>query len=218
MEYQFTKNEVNIDQLTLQITQSSIVTALDYITKTGSNLVVKFKATLSHTDETTLNTIVSNHTPVATTEEPLPVEIVQPKDASGVPIIKSMPFTDAAGFRFRGVSFSGTATAEATTDIDFQITQERYINGGRLLVSDIGDNDKITFQVVDKDNILGFGAGVVLDEFIKDYFVPTSGNLEVRLDYPAKLIAGLYLRLKYTNSRTSNSSIKCNLYLHWKAS
>jgi hypothetical protein len=140
-----------------------------------------------------------------------------PKDTNGAPIVKMSPFSDAGGFRFRGASFSDSIVLNETKDIDYLIAQDRYINGGRLLIDNIGLNDKITFQVVDKDNVLGYGVGVVLDEFIKDYFIPTSGNLEVRLDYPAKIIAGLYLRLKYTCTHISGASIKCNLYLHWKA-
>jgi len=119
--------------------------------------------------------------------------------------------------RFRGASFTDTVSANSSKDIDYQITQERYINGGKLIVKNIGQDDKITFQVVDKDNVLGFGAGVVLDEFIKDFYLPINESLNVQLDYPAKIIAGLYLRLKYTNTNSIDAVVKCNLYLHWKA-
>lgn len=140
------------------------------------------------------------------------------RDSDGAQLVRTRAFTNSDGFRFRGSSFSDTVTANTTKDIDYKIAQERYINGGRLLVSNIGNDDKITFQVVDKDNVLGYGANVVLDEFIKDYFIPTTGNLEVRLDYPARIVANLYLRLKYTSTHQDGCSVKCNLYLHWKAS
>lgn len=140
------------------------------------------------------------------------------RDSEGALIVRTRAFTNSDGFRFRGDSFSGSVAASTTTDIDFEISQERYINGGRLLIDNIGSNDKMTFQVVDKNNVMGYGANLVLDQFIKDYFVPTTGNLEVRLDYPAKIYAGLFLRLKYTSTHESGCSVKCNLYLHWKAS
>lgn len=138
-------------------------------------------------------------------------------DSDGAMLVRTRAFTNSDGFRFRGASFSGSVSANSSQDIDYKISAERYINGGRLLIDNIGNDDKMTFQVVDKDNVLGYGAGVVLDEFIKDYFIPTTGNLEVRLDYPARIYAGLYLRLKYTSSHESGCSVKCNLYLHWKA-
>lgn len=139
------------------------------------------------------------------------------RDTDGALLVRPRAFSNTDGFRFRGASFTGSVATNTTTDIDYKLTAERYINGGRLLVDNIGNDDKVTFQVVDKDNVLGYGAGTVLDEFIKDYYIPTSGNLEVRLDYPAKIAANLYLRLKYTSTHASGCNIKCNLYLHWKA-
>jgi hypothetical protein len=139
------------------------------------------------------------------------------RDSDGARLVRARAFSNSDGFRFRGASFSGEVDYGETKNIDFLISAERYINGGRLLVNNIGPNDKITFQVVDNDNVMGFGVGVVLDEFIKDYFIPETGNLEVRLDYPAKIFAGLYLRLKYTSTHADGCLVKCNLYLHWKA-
>jgi hypothetical protein len=134
-------------------------------------------------------------------------------------VIRVRAFSDSEGMRFRGTSFIDTVAADSTKSIDYKITEERYINGGKLIVKNMGDDDKITFQVVDKDNILGFGAGVVLDEFIKDFYLPLNESLNVQLDYPAKIMAGLYLRLIYTNTNTTETAtVKCNLYLHWRAS
>lgn len=138
-------------------------------------------------------------------------------DADGALLTRPRAFSNTDGFRFRGAAVEGTISALTTGNIDYQITQERYINGGRLLVSTIGPSDKLTCQVIDKDNLLGYGAEFVLDEFIHEYFVPESGNLEVRLDYPAKIPAGFYIRLKYVNSSATLITVKCNLYLHWKA-
>lgn len=140
-----------------------------------------------------------------------------PRDSSGLPIYRGSPFTDSLGFRFRGHSFTDTVATNTTKDIDYLVSAERWINGGRLIIDNIGSEDKLTFQVVDKDNVFGYGAGVVLDEFIKDFYVPATGSLEVALAYPARIYTGLYLRLKYTSTHASGCTVKCNLYLHWKA-
>lgn len=131
---------------------------------------------------------------------------------------ESLPFNSANGFRFRGASFKGICDYDVITDIDYQIAEERWIDGGSAIIDNIGDEDQITFQVVDKDNVLGLGAGVVLDEFIKDYYVPKDGKLEVSLAYPARIVEGLYLRLKYKSTHEHGCVLKCNLRLHWKAS
>jgi len=138
------------------------------------------------------------------------------KDSDGATIVRTRAFVNTDGFRFRGASFTGTATAGQSTSIDFKLIDDRYCNGGRLLVSQTGQEDQITFQVVDKDNILGYGAGVVLDQFIDGYYIPASDTLEVKLDYPAKIIAGLYMRLIYKNTSLTDTIVKCNLFLHWK--
>ena len=130
---------------------------------------------------------------------------------------KSYPFSDTGGFRFRGASFIGSVPSNTTQDLDFLVVQERWINGGRAIVNNIGPEDKLTFQIVDKDNVIGLGAGTVLDEFICEYYVPTNGSLEVSLAYPARIPAGLYIRLKYTSTHASGCTVKCNLYLHWKS-
>lgn len=148
---------------------------------------------------------------------PRQVELTAAKDSEQRIITVSTPFSNPSGFRFRGASFKDTVSANSTKDIDYKITQERWINGGLLIVDNIGTEDKVTFQVVDKDNVLGFGAGAVLDQFITDFYIPLDKKLEIVLSYPARIPAGLYLRLKYTSTHNDGCTVKCNLFLHWKA-
>jgi hypothetical protein len=209
--YYYTKN-VNTDLLLKEIQDSAIVTAINYITLQGASLSIAFKAELSISDETLLTSVVTNHdanAPFSSGE--MPVDVKLP--------VRVKAFSDSEGMRFRGASFIDTVAADSTKSIDYKITEERYINGGKLIVKNMGDDDRITFQVVDKDNIFGFGAGVVLDEFIKDFYLPLNESLNVQLEYPARIMAGLYLRLIYTNTNTTETAtVKCNLYLHWRAS
>ena len=141
------------------------------------------------------------------------------RDAEGNPIQKNTAFSDAGNFRARFEGISGTAAAGTTTDIDHLISEERYINGIRLIISDHIDGDKIDFQVIDKDNILGFGANTVLDEFGKNWFVDPGvcTQPDVVVPYPAKIMAGLYIRVKYHSTGASPVNIKANMYLHWKS-
>ena len=71
-KYSFNKALVSIDRLTLEIQQSSIVTAVDHMDFTSPNLDVYFRATLSSPDETTLNSLVAAHSGL-----PLPQNVVQ---------------------------------------------------------------------------------------------------------------------------------------------
>lgn len=208
MIYSYDK-QVNTDGLEKEIRDSGITIGLVGITQKGVALDIEFKAPLSESEQLELDSIVSNHDPSKHVKlRPLGVEVTGP--------IVSKPFTDADGFRFRGASFIENVSANSTKEIDYLISDERYINGGRLIVKNMGEDDKITFQVVDKDGIFGFGP-MVLDQFITDFYLPAGESLEVALDYPARIVAGLYLRLIYTNTNSIEASVKCNLYLHWKA-
>lgn len=142
------------------------------------------------------------------------------RDAFGNDIKTSSPFADAQGFRFRGKGIAGTATKNTTTNIDYKLTEERYINGVDLLIKDSVWGDYVKFQVVDVDNILGYGAGTVLDEFGSDWYIDPNvcQQGQVIIPYPAKIIANLYIRIVYVSVGTVNDvELKANLFLHKKA-
>lgn len=117
---------------------------------------------------------------------------------------------------------SVTATKNSTTDHDWKIPQLSYqavnkasfMDGVQYYAKDAEVGDNLTFQVIDIDNILGYGAGTVLDEFGKDWYVMPDKEVTIRL-YKASLIKDLYIRLKYTSIGTVNDvSLICNLFRH----
>jgi hypothetical protein len=138
---------------------------------------------------------------------------------SSVVLVKPKPFADSDGFRFRGKGFSGSATANSTTNIEYKITEERYINGLELILSGNSLGDYVHFEIVDVDNILGYGAGLVLDRFADTWYMDPGSSRQgpYLLPYPAKIIANLYLRVAYGNTSESTSvSMKVNAFLHKK--
>jgi hypothetical protein len=145
-----------------------------------------------------------------------PLELV---DSSGYLYSYQSPFASSAGFRFRGHGMAGTATKNTTSNIDFKILEERYLNGCMLILKNHVFGDKLKFQVVDVDNIVGYGAGTVLDEFGTDWYVSEDSQDQgmITIPYPAKIIAGLYIRIVYISVGTENDvQLKCNLFLHKK--
>jgi hypothetical protein len=83
-DYQYTIPSLAIDRLSQEIRTSSIVTALDHIDALGSAVDIYFKADLSTTDKSTLDTLVASHSGI-----PLPSNIPQPivqTDTSGSPL------------------------------------------------------------------------------------------------------------------------------------
>lgn len=130
---------------------------------------------------------------------------------------------DTLRARLKG-THNATVTAGTTQDIDWQIEQmqylgsnkDSYMDGINYIVSNENFGDTITLQVVDKDNVLGFGAGTVLDEFGCGWQVNPGGEV-IRL-YKAKLITGLYIRIKYTSTGSTDVKFAANLFRHMDAS
>lgn len=126
-----------------------------------------------------------------------------------------------ADFNSKGLNFNGngvamTVTANTTTNIDFKVTSDNIINGLTLLVKAANTGDYATFQVVDVDNILGYGAGTVLNQFGTNWYIDASVQMQSipRIPYPAKIIAGLYLRLVYTSTAVTAPWVAANYHLH----
>lgn len=168
-------------------------------------------------------------------------------DNKGHTIVRQSAFSDSEGFRARFKGFKGTAAKwdgstgnEKVTNIDFEIPEERYINGIRLILTNHVDNDKLDFVIVDKNysyagilypaeyddgngNTYPWSAvapdGVELDEFGTDWYVDDTSKTQpdVITPYPARIFAGLFMRIRYHAIGTANDiTVKVNTYLHKK--
>jgi len=115
---------------------------------------------------------------------------------------------------FKGNLFS--ATAGTTTTNDMQITDDHLIDGATLVCIAATIGDKITMQVVDKDNVMGFGANTVLGQYVTDWYINPneSKQLDFQSMYPAKIYSGLYLRMLYTSVGATNVDVIVNYRLH----
>lgn len=138
---------------------------------------------------------------------------------------KLVPDTDAYQrtdqFAFAGEGFSSTATKNTTTNLDYKITSERYINGLQMLCTNQGSNDSATLQIVDKDNVLGYGTNVVLSQFASNWQI-ADGNQDqgiIQLPFRGKIPANCYIRIRYTSTGIlTNVTVNANVFLHQKTS
>lgn len=113
------------------------------------------------------------------------------------------------------LQFSGQAIyfecwQNSNTFTDLELTDDYLLTGGRLIVQNGNIGDKVYFQIVHPV------AGVV-NEFVSGYRMSsdTSLQLDLDLDYPAKLPAGLFIRCRYvSNGEIAQRKIALNLYLH----
>lgn len=150
---------------------------------------------------------------------PSSVSINGPKDANGSDIVRIRAFNNADSLKFRGTGIAGTATKDASTDIDYKLTEDRFINGVQIFLKNQVWGDNLDFQVVDVDNILGYGAGVVLDQFGTSWYVDpdTCDQGDLRVEYPALVLDGIYIRIRYNSVGTTDDvDVNANLFLHKK--
>lgn len=115
---------------------------------------------------------------------------------------------DNLQFSGQSIYFECASSSESYSDL--VLTDDYLITGGQLLVEGGNLQDKIFMQVVHPS--LG-----VVNEFISGFriSIDTSLQLNLVLEYPAKLSAGLSVRCKYISNDTLGvRKIAANLFLH----
>lgn len=100
--------------------------------------------------------------------------------------------------------FNFTAPKNSTSDND-KLLPVKYLRGAGIECEDHEFGDSITVQIVDADNILGYGAGFVLNEFGNEVQIPVSGLFKVLSESISNAIpTGVYIRMKYKSVGTTN--------------
>lgn len=125
--------------------------------------------------------------------------------------------------RVKGM-FKQIITAGATgVNCDYKMEQLQYqgvnkstvFDGVEYYAANADNFDEITFQIVDKDNILGYGAGFVVEEFGDAAFVMPNSHVLLRF-YRSQIVPNLYIRAKYTSTGNTDVKFSMNLMRHLK--
>lgn len=97
-------------------------------------------------------------------------------------------------FRFRGTTTAWTQCPAGATAIDLPaLAEERWVDGGEVVVKDANPGDWVTFSVVHP--VYG-----VVETFVPSWtVVPGTGRTTLSA-YPARVPAGMILRMTYTNT------------------
>lgn len=120
---------------------------------------------------------------------------------------------DSDKVSFRGKGMQWTATAGVTSNLDYKFTEERLVCGGQLILTGHAPGDSGSLVIIDKDNVMGYGAEFVLDGFITDwFFVSDEENQGVlSIPFPAQIPANLYLRIIYVSTGSNNVNVRFNM-------
>lgn len=118
------------------------------------------------------------------------------------------------------------ARALATTDntglavVELKAPADRKIEGGMGWFENPTTCDYMLADIIDKDNVLGYGAGAVVGKFYDDgvgadnegWYIPSGGlKIEPIADL-SEVTSGLYLRIRaYRNESTAGEKFICNV-------
>lgn len=196
MQYLYTKQIFNLNQLSSEIQQSEITIAIDNIIALGDQVTITFKANLSESEEDLLNEIVDNH-------------IAEP-DPQQIPTVIPQALPDPGGFRYRGNATPWTNCPPGSTNLDLIMSEELHVDGGTVIVYNANPGDYCVFQVVHP--VVG-----VIEQFVnKSYVIPGTGKMDVNV-YRARVPEGLIIRVVYHNTGSTDVGVGINLRLHKKA-
>jgi hypothetical protein len=139
--------------------------------------------------------------------------------ATGREILLMEAFAYNGQYEVKATGFRGTAAAGTTTNLDFTVgAEDRHMSGLSLVLVNHAEADTIGLSVVDVDNVLGYGAGVVLKTFGITWNVDhTKSDQGTHVfNFVAKIPAGIYIRIAYTSTGGSAVTVKLNAMLHKK--
>lgn len=204
--YTYTVSPINIDQFTANIEATAIVTALDHVSAVGDEISILFKDVLSEGDELLLDAMVDAYVYAAPINPVQKVEVTtQPAVAiSSAP--EQLPFAQPTYRTKRDATNDLVTIAPGTSEvIDYQLTAERYVQGGQLLIENAKLGDYITAEVYDKDGIIPTPYRAALCEawpsvaqyIVKEWISPAGDHIINTYPLNAKITAGLYLRVTY---------------------
>ena len=119
--------------------------------------------------------------------------------------------SENSGFLIQG--FRGSAAANTTSNIDFQLPEERWFSGGIFYVYGGAWDDAASLQLI----VINNGQEIIVDEFAKDICIDSSRSFQFQLDisYVHLIPSGAYLRIKYTNTHlTVARKVGMNAFTH----
>lgn len=98
------------------------------------------------------------------------------------------------------IGITGTATAGQTTIKDYALTDDVFIRGIEVLTDGSAFGDSITIQVLDSNNLMGYGAGAVVSTPVSNWNIsPTKSFLSYEAIVPQKGLATFTVRVNYTS-------------------
>ena len=134
------------------------------------------------------------------------------------------------GFNFNGQGIMATITPGTAQNIDLKLTDDHDFTGVQYLIWGGSKGDFVNLQVVDADGSLtntqvpGYPTGVTYSmvpgypgfgQYATNWYVNTDGaGTPINIPYPAKVLAGMTIRIIYNSVGTTAVTIAINFNIH----
>jgi hypothetical protein len=115
---------------------------------------------------------------------------------------------------YNGQGISVTITAGQTQNLDYTLTDDCLITGAWIISNAGNYGDYVHFQVVDPSGTFTGTPGTVLNQFATMLYFPAQADTQIDIVYPAKILAGMTLRVVYTSTGDTNVFLAVNYKLH----
>lgn len=191
------KAKVAAKVLSIQYTESGVEYSLWAIDGADTYLAAIPKTNPASTDQTDFETNYKS-----SANKP-----ITPRATDMTPYVRVTEKTVGKTLKLKG--FELTCTANATSSHQQKLTTDIELTGGTAHVDTPHHGDKIQVKIVDVDNILGYGAGLVVGHIGRDIPAKMCEHTAVQIRSASALtvMAGLYLKVEYYNSHASEDSI-----------
>jgi len=125
-------------------------------------------------------------------------------------ILRTQTYIGSHNIVLREFGYNFIATANTNTAGDM-VLPVKYLRGAGFETEDHVFGDSITVQIVDKDNVLGYGAGLVVNTFGQTIQIPRTGFFTVLSEAISSAIpTGLYFRVIYHSVGTTSVKMRVN--------
>lgn len=124
---------------------------------------------------------------------------------------------DDKDYVFKGNGVKATATKNTTTNVDLKVAENYiYVNGAEFIQANAVIGDYVECQVIDIDNVLGYGADTVLTQYISKWYLdPSTTRFCLESPYAGNVPNGCYMRMIYHSVGTVNDVDICvNYFFH----
>jgi hypothetical protein len=193
---------IDSDRLIQEIHNSTITIDVCDIQTNNDTLDIYFKIAISNDELITFTEILASHSGQPLTQ---PVQDVNLASSAVLLSTKDVSFADRTGHDYYKKGFCEKALAGQINDFYLKFSSTMLLGGGGYWIgTQAAIGDYVEISIVDKDNVLGYGAGLVVGTFVATDYVWAEKKWEVITDDVKTVPSFLYFRIRYYSVGTSD--------------